>query len=58
MAILACVLIAVVVTLAIQSYSGIVPTWKVLLPFALGLIAIVFSGSILLIVLKCSCKKK
>lgn len=57
MAIIATLLVAVVVTLAIDSYAGIVPAWKVLLPFALGFAAIVCSAAILLIVLKCSCKK-
>jgi formate/nitrite transporter FocA (FNT family) len=57
MGICACILIAIVVTLAIRSYAGIVPTWKVLLPFALGFIAIACSGTILLIVLKFAGKK-
>jgi hypothetical protein len=57
MAIFACILIATVVTLAVRSYAGIVPTWKVLLPFALGIVAIACSGTILLVVLKYAGKK-
>ena len=56
MAITATILVAVVVTLAIRSYAGIVPVWKVLLPFALGFVAIGISATILLIVLKLSKK--
>ena len=56
MVISAFVLVAIVVALAIRSYAGIVPTWKVLLPFALGFIATGCSGTILLVVLKFSKK--
>ena len=57
MGICACILIAIVVTLAVRSYAGILPTWKVLLPFALGCIAIACSGTVLLVVLKITGKK-
>ncbi len=57
MGICACILIVIVVTLAVRSYAGIVPTWKVLLPFALGFVAIACSGTILLVVLKYSSTK-
>ena len=56
MAIVATLLVASVVTLAIESYAGIEPVWKVLLPFALGFVAIGFSAGVLLIVLKLSKK--
>ena len=57
MAVIAGILIATVVTLAIRSYAGIVPTWKVLVPFGFAFVSIVFSGLLLLLVLKFAGKK-
>ena len=57
MAITASILVLIVVSFAVQSYAGIVPTWKVLLPFGLAFVAILISGSILLLVLKYAGKK-